>query len=96
MANNLPSSPNKDFESIRKIDENGIEYWEARELMPILGYEEWRKFVGVIDKAKEACKESRQTAENHFVGADKMIKIATGTAKETTRVITDYKLSRYA
>lgn len=93
MTNNLPSSPNKDFESIKKMDENGIEYWEARELMPILGYEEWRKFAGVIDKAKEACKESRQTVGNHFVGVDKMIKIATGTAKETTRIVRNAKTS---
>lgn len=89
-------SPHKDFENIKKIDENGIEYWEARQLMSVLGYEEWRKFVGVIDKAREACRKSRQTVGYHFVGADKMIKIAVGTARETTRLIQDYRLSRYA
>ena len=90
------TSPHKNFEGIKKIDGNNIEYWEARELVEILGYEEWRKFEGVIEKAKEACKKSGQTTRNHFVGADKMIKIAVGTPRETTRLITDYKLSRYA
>lgn len=89
-------SPHKNFENIKKIDENGIEYWEARELMLILGYEEWRKFEGVIGKAKLSCKESNQIVEDHFVGADKMIKIAVGTPKETSRLIADYRLSRYA
>lgn len=89
-------APQKNFEAIKKLDENGIEYWEARELLPVLGYEEWRKFSGVIEKARESCSKSGQAMENHFVGADKMIKIATGTPKETSRTITDYKLSRYA
>jgi DNA-damage-inducible protein D len=89
-------SPHKNFEGIKKIDKSGIEYWEARELMQILGYEEWRKFLGVILKAKESCSESGQKIENHFVPSDKMIKIATGTSRQTTRTIDDYKLSRYA
>ena len=89
-------SPHKSFESIKKIDENGIEFLEARELMPILGYKEWRKFSSVIEKAKESCSKSGQTVGNHFVGADKMIKIATNTSNEALRSIRDFKLSRYA
>ncbi len=92
----IPNSPHKDFENIKRIDENGVEYWEARELMPVLGYEEWRKFEGVIERAKVACSKSSQTISDHFAGAAKMIKIAKGTYKEATRKINDYKLSRYA
>src|SRR3989338_7022585 len=92
----LVSSPHKNFEEIKKIDENGIEYWEARELMPLLEYTDWRNFSGVILKAQEACRNSKQNIENHFVETNKMIKIAVGTAKETSRFIQDYKLSRYA
>lgn len=44
------------FESIKHIDENGIEYWYARELQKILGYKEWRKFEGVIKKQKKLVK----------------------------------------
>jgi DNA-damage-inducible protein D len=86
----------KNFENIKKINESGIEYWEARELMPLLGYKEWRKFNGVIRKAKKACSKSHQEIKDHFVGADKMIKIAKGTEKEALRSIKDYRLSRYA
>lgn len=90
------TSPSKKFEEIKKIDENGVEYWEARELMGVLGYSEWRKFEGVIEKAKESCSQSGQNIKDHFVDTDKMIKIATGSTKETFRKIIDYKLSRYA
>jgi DNA-damage-inducible protein D len=64
--------------------------------MPILGYIEWRKFDGAIDKAKEACKASQQAVPDHFGGAAKMIKIASGTEKVAERKIDDFHLSRYA
>lgn len=64
--------------------------------MPLLEYTDWRNFNSVILKAQEACKNSEQVIKNHFVEVNKMIKIAVGTAKETTRLIQDYKLSRYA
>ena len=44
------------FESIKHVDENGVEYWNARELQAVLEYKEWRKFEGVIQKAMQACK----------------------------------------
>lgn len=81
----IPSSPHKNFEDIKHIDENGMEYWEARELMPLMDYTDWRNFSSVILKAKEACRKSGQTIGNHFVDINKMIKIATGTDKETVR-----------
>ena len=43
---------NKTFEDIKHIDENGIEFWYARELQSVLNYKEWRKFENVINKAK--------------------------------------------
>lgn len=90
------SGPHKNFEEIKKLDENGIEYWEARELMPLLGYEKWSNFNSVIRKAKIACNLSGQNERNHFTDVGKMIKIAIGSSKETIRRIQDYKLSRYA
>lgn len=89
------NSLNKDFESIKKIDNNSIEYWEARELMPLLGYDQWRNFEAVMEKAKEACKNSEQEVKYHFVDVSKMIKIAKNTAKEALRNVKDYHLSRY-
>ena len=83
---------NKTFEEIKHIDENGAEYWYARELQVALEYKEWRKFEGVIKKAKESCKNAGVSDVEHFVEADKTIKMPKGAKK----VVTDYKLSRYA
>ena len=82
----------KTFEEIKHIDEEGNEYWEARELQIVLDYKEWRKFEGVINKAKLACINSNINACEHFVGTDKTIKMPKGASK----LINDYKLSRYA
>ena len=90
--NELKEYKEKVFEDIKHIDENGNEYWNARELMPLLEYTEWRKFKGVIIKAIINCKSSNYKALDHFVGADKMVYIGSN----TKRNINDYKLSRYA
>ena len=93
MTNEItPSAPHKDFESIKKIDENGIEYWEARELLPLLGYENWQKAEEVIARAARACINSGQDVDNHFNRLVKMVKIGSNTARE----IRDHKLDRYA
>lgn len=80
------------FESIKHIDEYGNEYWKARELQKVLEYKEWRKFEGVIEKAKQSCDNSGFTQSFHFVEADKMSSIGKGSKRKTV----DYKLSRYA
>src|SRR3989344_5655435 len=72
--------------------EKGVEFWFARDLQKLLGYVEWRKFLRVIEKAKEACKNSNNDIQDHFVGAANMVKIGS----ETEREIEDYKLTRYA
>ncbi len=92
----VPQSLHKDFESIKKIDENKVEYWEARELMPLMGYVEWRKFEQTIKRAKIVCVGTGQEIEYHFGGAAKMIKVARNTQKEAIRKIEDYRLSRFA
>ncbi len=83
---------NKTFEEIKHVDENGVEFWYARELQTVLDYKEWRKFNGVIEKAKAACQNSGISAFEHFVGADKMVQIGSGAYREQI----DYKLTRYA
>ena len=80
------------FESIKHVDDDGNEYWYARELQKVLEYTQWRKFVGVINKAINACKTSNYKVSDHFVGAGKMVDIGSN----TSRNIEDYKLSRYA
>ena len=83
---------NQTFEDIKHIDEEGIEYWYARELQIVLNYKEWRKFENVISKAEESCKNSDISAFEHFVDVDKTIKMPKGATKK----IKDYKLTRYA
>ncbi|HCC06449.1 TPA: DNA damage-inducible protein D [Candidatus Nomurabacteria bacterium] len=79
------------LESIRQENKN-LEFWSSRDLIAVLGYTEWRKFVGVIEKAKEACKTSGQTITDHFVGADKMVLTGSG----AQRRVDDILLTRYA
>ncbi len=83
---------NKSFENIKHIDEDGVEFWYARELQTVLNYKEWRKFEGVIEKAKIACENSNLNILEHFVGADKMVQIGSGAERKQK----DYKLTRYA
>lgn len=80
------------FEQIREVDENGNEYWGARKLAKILGYTDFRNFLAVINKAKEACVNSGQETENHVVGFNEMVSIGSGAKRE----MDSFKLSRYA
>ena len=78
-------------ENIKHIDENGVEFWYARELQNILEYMEWRNFNQVIDKAKIACENSGKRVVANFVDVNKTVQLNFG-----TREIADIKLSRYA
>ena len=80
------------FESIKHVDDDGNEYWYARELQKVLEYTQCRKFNGVIEKAMNTCKASNYVVLDHFAGAGKMINLGKGGQRE----VPDYKLSRYA
>ena len=79
------------FEDIKHIDEDGIEFWYARELQTVLEYKEWRKFRGVIDRAKEACANSGYEVSEQLVEVDKLSKRNNNAMVK----IEDFKLSRY-
>ena len=83
---------NETFEDIKHTDENGVEFWYARELMKILEYNKWENFEKVINKAKDACKNSGITVVDHFPDVRKTIKMPKGAEK----TIIDYELTRYA
>jgi hypothetical protein len=80
------------FEDIKRINEYGSEYWLARELARVLEYTQWRNFLGVVEKAKEACFNSGFKIDDHFADVSKMIELAKGAQRE----IDDIELSRYA
>jgi DNA-damage-inducible protein D len=80
------------FESIRQIDENGNEFWSARAICKILDYAEYRNFLPVVAKAKEACNNSGLESDDHFVDAHEMVKIGSNAKRKMPSI----RLSRYA
>ena len=54
-------------------EQDGVEFWYARELQGLLGYTEWRNFLVVVDKARTACENAGQAPEDHFVDVNKMV-----------------------
>ncbi len=80
------------FEGARQVDEDGNEYWFARDLAPLLDYQQWRNFMLVIDKARQACEKSGRAVADHFADISKMVDIGSGAQRE----VADVRLSRYA
>ena len=91
MKKNIIEYGTSVFEDIKHIDENGSEYWLAREMQKVLEYREWRNFQKVIDKAILSANNSVSNEEDWVVEVNKPIK--TGKGKE--EFIKDYKFSRY-
>ena len=82
---------NKRFEEYA-YEQDGVEYWLARELQELLGYSDWRNFSNALNKAKESCKSTGEEASDHFVDVNKMVKIGSGAERNQE----DIMLSRYA
>ncbi|MHC5614951.1 MAG: BRO family protein [Nostoc sp.] len=80
------------FDQIRQVDTDGNEYWLARQLQPLLGYTQWRRFEETIERAKLACQNSGYSVDNHFADAGNVVKRKQGGGSSQS----DYKLSRYA
>lgn len=91
MENNIEISFNV-FDDIKHVDDDGREFWYARELMPVLDYDLWRSFDRVINNAKISCQNNKFDVSDQFAEVGKLVSIGS----KSTRKIKDYKLSRYA
>ena len=89
---NLTHVHHQTFESLKKINEYGQEYWSARALGKVLGYSEYRHFQPVVTKAREACSNSDQQIADHFEDVLEMVTIGSGAQRQ----LPDVRLSRYA
>lgn len=81
MAKQIGKNNLSIFEQIKHTDENGNEFWMARQLSKALDYTDFRNFTSVIEKAIEACKNSNQLVQNHIVETNEMVVIGSGAEK---------------
>lgn len=95
--NNLPvptggQGPSNSFEQLKQVNAHGAEYWSARDLQPLLGYSQWRRFEDAITRAVTSCTQSGNDPAHHFASAGKMIALGKGGVRE----VPDFQLSRFA
>lgn len=90
--NDIVKYSQQNFDGIKHINENGQEYWYARELQAALEYAQWRRFAETIERAKIACENSGNTVSDHFADVGKMVALGSGAERE----VDDIMLSRYA
>jgi len=81
-------SKSPDFESIKQVNPYGIEYWSARDLASLLGYDKWQNFDVAIKRAKIACEQVEQVVQEHFTDASKMVLLGSDASRE----VKDYLL----
>ena len=91
MKKELIQRLHKSFEDCAHQND-GVEFWLARELQALLGYTQWRNFQAVMDKAKTACEKAGQKAADHFADVSKMVDIGS----QVQRPVDDLALTRYA
>ena len=88
----LPAIGDQSFESLKRTNQHGAEFWSARDLQSLLGYTQWRRFEGAIQKAITSCEQSGNEPAHHFASAGKMIAVGKGGQRE----VPDFQLSRFA
>ena len=92
MKTKLTRKAVSSFESIKRIDDDGVEYWSSRDLARTLEYKDYRNFLLVINKAMESCHNSAVMVKDHFVDITEMVAIGSNTERQVKSI----KLSRYA
>ena len=85
MKNEIIQSLTNNFESYANKTDNGVEFWLARDLQQLLGYDKWDNFLGVISRVKIACETTGHKVSDHFADAGKMVKLGSGSEHEIER-----------
>lgn len=88
----MTSNQAPDFDSVKQTNVYGIEYWSARDLAPLLGYNKWQRFEDALQRAMAACEQTGNIVHDHFTPSGKMIT----TGKGARREVKDFALSRLA
>jgi DNA-damage-inducible protein D len=88
----LPSIGGQSFEDLKQVNDHDAEYWSARDLQPLLGYSQWRRFEDAIQRAQASCEQSGNDPAYHLAGAGKMVELGSG----SQRALEDFHLSRFA
>ncbi len=91
MSAIMPSHARSPFDSLRLVDESGRDYWSARDLAPMMGYDKWERFAVAVDRARAACANSTGDAEDHFRASSKIVEIGSS----ASRALTDWHLTRH-
>jgi hypothetical protein len=86
------ANPQSPFDSIRRFDEQGNEFWMGRELQKMLGYKSWQKFQALVERTERAITLQEQDSQDHVTRKDNMITVGKG----ATRTVDDYRLTRFA
>lgn len=93
MGQQLPMHGTQSFEELKQSNEHGAEYWNSRDLQPMLGYSQWRRFEeDALKRAMTSCETSGNNPKHHFAGTCKMIEVGKGDQRQ----VEDYWLSRFA
>ena len=91
-SKNIPTIGDPSFEDLKQTNAHDAEYWSARDLQPLLGYAQWRRFEDAVKRAITSCEQSGNNPQNHFADAGKMVGLESGSARK----VDDYQLCRFA